>query len=926
MKVPRSNTLRPAHGAARKMRQRATRSLTITLLTSLIAVSALAFASISSAKLSERLFAHKASSSSPAVLTHATVKSQPVNPAATEPAPNEPVLAMVTTDKTDYQPGEVVIISGSGWLAGEVVSLVLHDGSKGSDTTYTATADEYGNILNKEFSTTEENVGTTFTLSATGQSSGKTASATFTDGGSMNYSPNNHVLNIQSDASPHSASFSQTVSAPRGNGNFTASLQVTGTGVTPLPAAWVSAAPDPLSYSTGSGTPTVFFPQTRTVTVTVPALTPAGTYTGQIRVNPSVIGVGQGPGTNLSVVVTSDNAPPNTLLSATTPPSNPYNGVDWTNQDVTVTLAATDAGTPASGVASTKYKLDSGPYVTYSGPFTISAEGITAITYFSTDNQGNAEPGQNFTVKIDKTAPSVTAVRDTAANANGWNNTDVDVSYTASDALSGVNTSASDATPYTLTGEGAGQSHTFTVYDNAGNSGTGTVNDINIDKTDPIVTATRTPAANSYGWNNTDVTVSVDSASDALSGIDTTSSPVVVSTEGAGQSANVSATDKAGNTGMATINDINIDKTAPLITADRSPAANANGWNNTDVTVSVSSASDALSGIASSDAPVTVTTEGANQSVTLTATDKAGNSASATVNDINIDKTAPIISASRTPAANGFGWNNTDVTASYTASDALSGLDASSPASGNHLFNTEGAGQSHTFSVTDQAGNSNSASVTNVNIDKTAPTITITTPANGGSYVFNSIVAANFSTADALSGLDASTQTSTNPQGSNINTATVGSKSFNVSVKDKAGNLASQTNNYMVVYAPVGAICPLGPGRTILPPINPDGSSVFKKGSTVPAKFRVYDANCNSIGTPGVVADFRLIQVISGTITTNVNEEVISTAADPAFRWSASDQQWIFNINTKNLSANMTYIFQVSLNDGTNILFRYGLK
>jgi hypothetical protein len=187
-------------------------------------------------------------------------------------------------------------------------------------------------------------------------------------------------------------------------------------------------------------------------------------------------------------------------------------------------------------------------------------------------------------------------------------------------------------------------------------------------------------------------------------------------------------------------------------------------------------------------------------------------------------------------------------------------------------------------------------------------------------------VTASYTASDALSGLDPSTQTSTNPNGSNIDTASVGGKSFSVSVKDRAGNPATQTNNYSVVYAPAGATCPLGPGRTILSPINPDGSSIFKKGSTVPAKFRVYDANCNSIGTPGVVSDFRLIQVVSGTTTSNVNEEVISTAADPAFRWSASDQQWIFNINTKNLSANMTYVFQISLNDGTNLLFTYGLK
>jgi hypothetical protein len=837
---------------------------------------------------------------------------------------------MVTTDKTDYLPGEVVVISGSGWMAGEVVSLVLHDGSKGSDTAYTATADEYGNILNKEFSTTPENLGTTFTLSATGQSSAKTASATFTDGGSMSYSPNNQILNIQSNTTPQSASFSQTVIAPNGNGTFTAPLQVTGTGATPLPAGWVTASPNPLSYSTGSGNPNAnSFPQTRTVTVTVPALTPAGTYTGQIRVNPNVSGLGVGPGTNLSVVVTADSAWPNTTLSATTPPSNAYNGVDWTNQNVTVTLSATDSGTPTTGVASTKYKLDSGPYVTYSGPFTISSEGITAVTYFSIDNQGNTEPGKTFTVKIDKTAPVVTAVRDTAENANGWNNTDVQVSYTATDALSGINAGASDATPYTLTSEGAGQSHTFTVYDKAGNSGTGTVSDINIDKTAPEISAQRDTSPNAFGWDKVDVPSSY-AASDALSGLTagTESGSFTFTSEGSGQSHTFTVTDLAGNSASDTVSGINIDKTVPSISAARTPNANANGWNNTNVTASYN-ASDALSGLdpasPASDSHL-FNTEGAAQSHTFTVSDKAGNSNSAAITNVNIDKTAPSITASRTPAANGFGWNNTDVTASYTASDALSGLDASSAATGSHLFNTEGANQSHTFTVEDMAGNSNSAAITNVNIDKTAPTVTITTPASNGSYVLNSMAAANFSTADALSGLDASTQTSTNPQGSNIDTASVGPKSFNVSVKDKAGNLGSQTNNYAVVYAPAGGICPLGPGRTILSPINADGSSVFKKGSTVPAKFRVFDANCNSIGTAGVVSDFRLVQTISGTITSNVNEEVISTANDPAFRWSPSDQQWIFNINTKNLAANMTYVFQVSLNDGTAILFRYGLK
>src|SRR5262245_30762238 len=59
-----------------------------------------------------------------------------------------------------------------------------------------------------------------------------------------------------------------------------------------------------------------------------------------------------------------------------------------------------------------------------------------------------------------------------------------------------------------------------------------------------------------------------------------------------------------------------------------------------------------------------------------------------------------------------------------------------------------------------------------------------------------------------------------------------------------------------IMYAPAGSICYGDAGHQILQPINADGSSVFKQKSTVPAKFRVCDANGNPIGTPGVVTSF----------------------------------------------------------------------
>ena len=126
-------------------------------------------------------------------------------------------------------------------------------------------------------------------------------------------------------------------------------------------------------------------------------------------------------------------------------------------------------------------------------------------------------------------------------------------------------------------------------------------------------------------------------------------------------------------------------------------------------------------------------------------------------------------------------------------------------------------------------------------------------------------------------------------------------------------------------YAAAGVACAGQPGRQILQPVNANGTSVFNQGRTVPAKFRVCDAAGHSIGTPGVVQDFRLTQVISGT-TSDVNESVPSTTPDTAFRWDAAEQQWIFNISTAAQDAQKTYVYTVMLNDGTNIQFRYGLR
>ncbi len=236
------------------------------------------------------------------------------------------------------------------------------------------------------------------------------------------------------------------------------------------------------------------------------------------------------------------------------------------------------------------------------------------------------------------------------------------------------------------------------------------------DTTPPVVTGTPDRVPDTNGWYNHAVTVTW-TGTDSGSGI-ASCDPATVYAGPDGSSIVMTGhcTDNAGNVGEGTVT-IQYDATAPTITGAPATSPNANNWYNADVTVHFD-ASDGTSGIATVTPDTTLASEAAGQQVTGTATDNAGNSASFTVSGINIDKTAPAITATQTPLPNANGWNNQDVTATFEAADSLSGVDGANTST--TTFTAEGAGQTASATFTDLAGNSASASVT-VNIDKTAP-------------------------------------------------------------------------------------------------------------------------------------------------------------------------------------------------------------
>ena len=339
---------------------------------------------------------------------------------------------------------------------------------------------------------------------------------------------------------------------------------------------------------------------------------------------------------------------------------------------------------------------------------------------------------------------------------------------------------------------------------------TGTVE---VDTTKPVITGSRDPLPNSFGWNNTDVTVSFSCADTGpvQSGIDiNTVAGETVTTEGKNQSVTNTGEciDAAGNVAdPVTVSNINIDKTPPVVTI----TLPKNGKYSLNESVTATwSATDALSEVEDSKAPKTIkidTTSKGKKKITLPpglVKDKAGNSSkevTTTYEVVEVDTTKPVITGSRDPLPNSFGWNNTDVTVSFSCADTgpvQSGIDINTVA--GETVTTEGKNQSvtNTGVCIDAAGNTaDPVTISNINIDKTSPVVTITLPGTG-EYVLNQSITATWSATDALSGVVSPVSGTVS-----IDTSSVGTKTFTLpagTATDKAGNSSLKvTKSYSVI-------------------------------------------------------------------------------------------------------------------------------
>jgi hypothetical protein len=262
----------------------------------------------------------------------------------------------------------------------------------------------------------------------------------------------------------------------------------------------------------------------------------------------------------------------------------------------------------------------------------------------------------------------------------------------------------------------------------------------------------------------------------------------------------------AGSTAAGEPHTVNApDTTPPVITASGTKADGSpytiGTWTNQNVLVDFT-CSDAGSGIATCPADQVISPDG-TFTAEGTATDNAGNSATVSFGPIQIDKSAPTVSAAAATASNGNGWYNSNLTIRFTCTDNLSGV-TSCPA--DEILSGEGSTVSSTAqTITDLAGNSSTPSnIVTVQIDKTAPVVTVTGVSAGGSYPLGSVPTAGCSTTDALSGV--ATQATFNVTGGDPD----GTGNFAATCSgagDNAGNSAAPVSVTYSVTAVVNDSC-----------------------------------------------------------------------------------------------------------------------
>ncbi|AEY65511.1 HYR domain-containing protein [Clostridium sp. BNL1100] len=292
-----------------------------------------------------------------------------------------------------------------------------------------------------------------------------------------------------------------------------------------------------------------------------------------------------------------------------------------------------------------------------------SVPGLNTITF-------TVQVGTYRANLVDNTPPlmSVSAKDDTGAEyiAGKWTNHTVTVTYEAKDTMSAIKSCTPEQV---FSDDGANMTSTGTAVDSANNTSTLTFSPICVDKSPPSTNATL-PNAEAFGWYNKNVPISFG-GTDSYSGVESIyyrigngeeiklpgpSATAVVELEGS-QEIYFYAVDKAGNIESTKTVYTKLDKSPPEVACSVSPESYENGWNDTNVTVTLK-ATDIYSNVKEihykigetgtenivqgTQKSFMINTEGITD-VIYWAIDRVGNSSTQQCTQVKIDKTNPAV-------------------------------------------------------------------------------------------------------------------------------------------------------------------------------------------------------------------------------------------------------------------------------------------
>ncbi len=460
--------------------------------------------------------------------------------------------------------------------------------------------------------------------------------------------------------------------------------------------------------------------------------TPTATGSEVVRVEVDDGNGGTVTQTYILVVTSADSEPPVITLAS------PDDGLLTNNGILTVAGAIDEAGAvTVNGIAVT---LDAS--FAFNSTVTLT-EGTNNITIVATDSAGNTS-SETRTVTLDTTAPviSLTAPEDNLQTADAQQTVSGNVNETATVSVNGVPVTLGAALAFSTVITLAEGPNTITVQatDDAGNVAS-LVRQASLDTAAPVITLT-TPED---GLTTNDASLSVsgslsESATVLVNGITAVVdaalgfSATVSLIEGA-NTLTVSATDATGNTSVSS-RTVTLDTVIPVITintpADGTLTNTAQllleGGISESATLLVNGNAVPLdAGLAFS---TTLTLIEGNNTITLSATDAAGNTMTAQ-RSVTLDTTPPL--AEVTAPVDGLLTNQATliVTGSSNETGSVSINGTPAPLDASLTFTSsvslvEGA-NTVTVVITDEAGNASTVQ-RNVTLDTIAPVLTVDSP------------------------------------------------------------------------------------------------------------------------------------------------------------------------------------------------------